>query len=239
MSSRKTKTEKVQDNNRKDTSVTTTLIGAGATIIVALIGVLTVWIQKQPANTPLTATPINVIAPTSTQLVISYNGSILHDKDGGLQTFSSGVNLENFEAKVDFFAPSNAQEKPWNFAILFRVEGDIYKGYRIWVNANNNTWGYSFWDGSGFTYLASEQRLPDNLLMLNESEKNSLTLRVYKDNGCFYVNDKFVSLLNLSDIPHAGNIALALDGKEYQFDGGVTRFANFTVSEISELNCTN
>lgn len=73
MSKRKTQRDKTEDKNPKDSNITVAFIAAGATIMVALIGVLSLWIQNQPTATSTiseTATIVSsLVVPTATPLL--------------------------------------------------------------------------------------------------------------------------------------------------------------------------
>jgi hypothetical protein len=73
---------KGKSSKSKDTSVTVAWIGAGATIIAALIGVFALWVQPQKDEEK---TPTSTVAPTETRIASTSTPEILYMDD-----FSSG-----------------------------------------------------------------------------------------------------------------------------------------------------
>lgn len=184
-------------------------------------------------------TPLPTESPTSTlqpNTFVIFDGEITHSSVGGLQTFAAGENIENFVAEVKFTTPANFDNRPWNFAIFFRASPGVANGYRLWVNSDTNTWGLSFWDGNSYVFVRANESLDANILN-SADEENIMKVVSYENMGCFFVNDRHISNLNLTGLRQKGDVAIGLDGQHYQFTGGTTRFYDFLVREITELEC--
>jgi hypothetical protein len=219
-----------------------TLIGTIVTGILSLVGVLVaqyytvageqtkIFAAKTESalivETPTIAIPTNTISPTQAPIYSLPSGTLDIPPSSSLRSFfGSGIIKKNFMAKVIFYVPYSADKGVWDVGFTF---GD---GIRV-VVVSSGKWGFNKPSLSLINLPAS--------LALQEGESNSLSLTVYEDSGCFFVNNQFVADLDLSALETDGEIKLMTSyivGSSLENETATLKFSDFEIYSVDTLEC--
>lgn len=158
------------------------------------------------------------------------SGELAHGAGSDLATLTiseSGVRLQDFVVDVRFQNPYSASEARWDCGFIFRRDSTAQ--YRLLVRS----------DMRWFLVLRTDQTqvVQDgnfDALNFNAGELNRLRLVVKAGEGWFFVNDKFVSKLDVSQHQVTGDVLLGTGiSAESKKESAVTRFEEWTISEIA------
>ncbi len=123
------------------------------------------------------------------------SGRIPHKAENSyIETISASVGLRSFILEVTFIVPYSSAEAPWDFGIVFR-EASPNVEYRLLFNSDKS-WIFSLHAGSP----DGKDLLDGTIDGLNTAEGSPNKIRIYAvgDQGWFFVNDQFISELDLS-----------------------------------------
>ena len=159
--------------------------------------------------------------------------SLSHMEDEYIETYSPSTldDIRNFILEASFINPYDASFHSWDFGVLFRDDGPNSQ-YRLFIDSNGD-WALSNHTGSGDAAALSSGSL-SKFYSYQKGEKNTLKLIVTGSTGLFFVNDQFVSWLNLSDRTNSGQISLGtgfMNGHEVE--GYSTRFEDLAVWKMT------
>lgn len=159
--------------------------------------------------------------------------SLSHMEDDYIETYSPSTldDIRNFILEASFISPYDASFHSWDFGVLFRDDGPNSQ-YRLFIDSNGD-WALSNHTGSGDAAALSSGSL-SKFYSYQKGEKNTLKLIVTGSTGLFFVNDQFVSWLNLSDRTNSGQISLGtgfMNGHEVE--GYSTRFEDLAVWKMT------
>lgn len=154
-------------------------------------------------------------------------GELPHDPDDDtIELFYPGVNQADFVLNVTVINPFTPETGNWDFGVIFRqTEPDdemrlVIRSDGLWNLNNRQEEGDSFVQEGDVT----------DILDLRPDEANQLTLIVLGDSGYFFLNESFISMLDLSERPDAGSIAIGTGF--YTVDeqaGATTVYENFGI----------
>ena len=181
-----------------------------------------------PAPTP-TPTPRRPTAtPTPGQLIDfgPISGELRHDpSDSLIETEYANVSVADMILEATFVNPYSSASNEWDYGFIFRLENT---GLAIhFVVTSDRRW-YLAWRE---TSDADNQRVGGGTIPTFDTSaggRNHLRVVAIKERGWLFVNGEFVSILDLSDVTGAGDVAVitgAFTGDEVT--GAVTRFENF------------
>ncbi len=164
------------------------------------------------------------------------SGELWHDTiDGKIETEHANVFMEDMIAEATFINPYSPSYHSWDYGFFIREQkNDPNSAFIKVAVTSQNRWSARVRDQEP-TY---ENRIGGGTLSnLNTSDggRNHLRIVAIGGRGWFFVNDEFVSSLNLSDVTGAGDVAVitgAFTGNEV--DGKVTRFENFTGTRLTK-----
>ena len=159
--------------------------------------------------------------------------SLSHMEDDYIETYSPSTldDIRNFILEASFINPYDASFHSWDYGVLFRDDGPNSQ-YRLVVDSDGD-WALSNHTGSGDAAALSSGSL-SKFYSYQKGEKNTLKLIVTGSTGLFFVNDQFVSWLNLSDRTNSGQISLGtgfMNGHEVK--GYSTRFEDLAVWKMT------
>ncbi len=207
----------IQDIKPKDTSVTVALIGAGATVLVALIGVLSLWIKPNSATTAITSTP-------------TFLASYVDDFSSGTSQWWSTLPIENdywssntlidnntyrwqITSKQPIFADFESKIPSLeNFDLevtLARIDNRVDSSYGVRFHAGENG-EYDLKFDPKYPQQFKLQRLDGNVetklidwtvLQTINQNKNKVRILVVGDSIKIFINDKFAGEVNDSTYP--------------------------------------
>jgi serine/threonine-protein kinase len=154
------------------------------------------------------------------------SGRILHKaENGNIETINASVGLRSFIMEVTFLVPYPATEAPWDFGIIFRDAGPNIE-YRLIFNSDKS-WVFSMYSGSPEGKIV----LQGNIANLNTTERGPNKIRLYTegDRGWFFVNDQFISELDLSK-QYSGAIMIGIGfHTNAELTGKLTEYKDFSV----------
>ncbi|MCL4529544.1 MAG: hypothetical protein M1282_09030 [Chloroflexi bacterium] len=154
------------------------------------------------------------------------NGTIVHNpNDNSVASAKTNLELKNFIAEVQVHNPYDINYNPWSYAIDFRETHADY-AYFLGVSSDSS-WSLALDDGGNWSTI-SKGHLQN--LDTSNNGSNKIRLIVFNDTAIFYLNDAFVSTINISGNSNSGDVMLTV-GKEIQ--GAQTNYANFSVWNLS------
>ena len=183
-----------------------------------------------PAPTPTptrrpTATPV----PGQTSDFGPTSGELRHDpSDNAIETQYANVSIADMIVEATFVNPYSAASNKWDYGFIFRDQGNDSTGSFIQVVVTSDRRWYLAWRE---TPIADNQRVGGGTITTFDTSaggRNHLRVVAIKERGWLFVNGEFVSILDLSDVTGAGDVAVitgAFTGDEVA--GAVTRFENF------------
>jgi len=180
-----------------------------------------------------TQAQMNLAATLSANTTLVFgpsSGGITHSPSNDLiEADSASVNLADFVAQVRFYNPFSVQQADWDFGFVFRHEKPnvqyrfVVRGDKTWELMNNT--------GSSDGTQIAKGDLPD--LNVSDNGSNVIKLVCQGRRGFFYLNDVFITELDLSDRLNSGDVFVGtgfFKGSEIQ--GSVTKYQDFTVWSI-------
>ncbi len=185
------------------------------------------------ANAELTATAVAQAQPTpvETDSFGSISGELWHDAtDGFIKEEYANVSMADFVVETTFTNPYSSSYNSWDYGFIIRKKPNAPFIYVVVTSASR--WVVKSGEDAPYNNVGG-----GTLRNLNTGDggKNHLRIVAIGERGWFFVNDEFVSSLNLSDVTGAGDIAVitgAFTGNEV--DGKVTRFDNFTGTRLTK-----
>ncbi len=153
------------------------------------------------------------------------DGAMPHETDGYIETYDANVNLEHFSAAATFVNPSSGG---WDYGFLFRWTGQ--NRFHIVALTHNGRWVHDRREGSEDSIVVDSGWT--NALRTGAGASNELRLVAIDSTGWLFVNDEFVTALNLEGGASEGDVAVMTGyhrGSERQ--GSSTQFRGFAVRE--------
>lgn len=153
-------------------------------------------------------------------------GVILHTPgDNAFSFASSDIVLKNFIVEVQFRNP-NKPDIQWRHGINFRQTYDVYSAYFLYFSSTS--WEMEVvkngnWSSGGYGDLKNINLAPNGL--------NTFYLVVNQQEALLFVNDEFVTKLDVSNNRREGNILL-FTADEYK--GEKTIFEKFTIWKLDD-----
>jgi eukaryotic-like serine/threonine-protein kinase len=157
------------------------------------------------------------------------SGRIAHKAENAyIETINASVGLRSFILEVTFLVPYPTAEAPWDFGIVFREAGANIE-YRLLFNSDKS-WVFSLHSGSP----DGKDLLTGTIADLNTDEGSPNKIRLYADGnrGWFFVNDRFISELDLSK-QYSGAIMVGIGfHKGTELTGKLTEYEDFSIWSI-------
>lgn len=187
-----------------------------------------------PSRTPTTITQATIPIVEGESLV-SISGELIHNPNNQYaESNSLGEKVSDFILEGDFVNPYSADDQLWDIGVNFRISSS-YGYYRLVITSNGD-WSYHY--NKDDRWHDVDQGKVTNLNPGN-GERNHIKIVALEQEGCLYINETFVSELDLSELTHVGDIALVVGIKMgAEREGAATSYENFTVARPMELNCS-
>lgn len=158
---------------------------------------------------------LDILLKEAIKIDVESSGSLKHYEDDYVEVFSEDSlhDLKDFILEVTFNNPYSSSVHPFDFGLLFRHNGGNDQ-YRLLVDSD------SYWRLSNHNGGTEELIIDDGFvanLKTGAYMKNSILIIVRDRIGLFYVNNRFVAKLDLSDRLNQGSIEIAtgfLNGHE-------------------------
>jgi len=181
-----------------------------------------------PTPTP---TPTTTPAPEPSGAFGPVDGELRHDPDDGfIETFNTGVFAKNLVVEAQFTNPNLTFQETWDHGFMLRqtASGEFH----IIFIRNDGILYHYLRTGTG----EPDQKLvsqPSSLIDIKPRGTNSLRIVALEDKGWVFINDTYVTTLDLEGISEAGNVQ-AINGyfKGDGIEGGVTRYEGLTVRRL-------
>jgi hypothetical protein len=146
----------------------------------------------------------------------------------------AGTSVKNFIVEATFINPYSANDHKWDIDIFFRRANK--KNYRVDVSSEGS-WSYGIelpeWKSLKNDAMFEKSNFD---FKIGKGESNRLRIIAYETTGCFYLNDRFVGELNLSDLDQIGDIAVAIGSySNSEVKNAVTGYKNFSIYRISDF----
>jgi len=219
-------------------------IAVGVPLLALLACALCLWPWSGPAVYPSTPTrrpdrptPTATSTPTPTVVEVEepapyafgpWSGSLRHEDDGLIETYSADVSLIDFYAAATFYNPYSSAQGNWDYGFLCRyVRSGTFHAIRV---ESDGTWLHSVTTGGDWTYLENGDL---DGLRTGADQSNTVEIYLVGDDGEFYVNHELVAVLDMSALSEAGDVRAAtgiLDGNE--IEGEATRLEDFIVEAL-------
>ena len=147
--------------------------------------------------------------------------SLDHDsEDGKVEMKWLHIDLENFAIEINSINPYDSSVSDWDYGIIFRDTSE--NDYRLVL------YSWQYW----VLYDSSWESIQEGSVSLNLGEGNSNEMKFIADNdvGYLFINDLFVSSLDLSELLASGNIGIGTGfNAGNEVDGYSTSFENVTI----------
>ena len=157
------------------------------------------------------------------------SGELRHDPaDGFIKTEYTGVEFADMIVSATFVNPYSASSNSWDYGFIIRDGGAGSSARFIQiVVTSSGRWEVS-WRESGSS--DSQTTAQGTLRQFNTSAggRNLVWFAAFGETGLLFVNGEFISMLDLSDVARAGDVAVitgAFEGGEVA--GASTRFEDF------------
>jgi serine/threonine protein kinase len=157
------------------------------------------------------------------------DGIMLHDSDNFLEGSPASPGLRNFIAEVEIFNPYPTSKGPWDYGLIFRGEGGNNQ-YRL-IFTSDKEWYLKLTSGENPNGRLVHQGSISSL-NVKEGGSNFIQLIALENDGWLYVNNQFISKLDLSG-RYAGSVEVVtgfFTGDEIA--GELVKYLGFTVWSI-------
>jgi serine/threonine protein kinase len=167
-------------------------------------------------------------------------GSITHEENGRIESEYANVAVQDFLAEAFFSNPYDAGEQDWDYGFMFRHTGTD-REYRLVIDSEQ-IWKLILRDGSDSDEIA---RGPIANLRTGAGDTNFVRLVAEGSRAYLFVNDVFISELDVAEKLTAGDVAIATGiFTDHEREGAVTGYRDFSVlaigidASIAERNAT-
>ena len=155
------------------------------------------------------------------------SGSLVHEaEDDLIEGENAGVDLKNFIVEAQFYNPYGTSVGTWDYGFILRhMEEDVQ--YRFVVQSDQ-TWTLMNNTGDANGEVIGEGELSS--LNIDANGSNVIKLIFKDDQGLFYLNDEFITELDLTERSNSGDILIVTG--VYSGDvitGKTTDYSDFTI----------
>lgn len=149
----------------------------------------------------------NILQATNAQSIsFTKSGSLLHDDDDAIEIFvADDATFQNFITQAVFSNPYPLTTGSWDYGFIFRRNRDTNESYHL-IILSQNAWALNLRQG-GRDINIDQGEL--NNLDTTTYGRNQILLVVKDYQGYFFVNDQFITTLDLSGRTLSGQIAVA------------------------------
>ena len=150
-----------------------------------------------------------------------FNGSLVHDTDEFIETAYADPTPADFVMQVEMVNPYGPATGSWDFGLIFR-QRDVDDEMRLVVRSDG-LWNLNDRAPGADAFI---QEGEVDLLDLSEGGSNLFEVIAIGEDGYFFLNGQYVTVLDLSSRTSGGNIALGtgfygsneLNGQETQYN---------------------
>jgi eukaryotic-like serine/threonine-protein kinase len=167
----------------------------------------------------LNATRVLVFGPT--------NGSLYHEPDDGMiEADSASVELRDFIVEAIFYNPYDPISGLWDYGFVLRhVEENVQFRFAV---KSDQTWKLINNSGDPNGVVINSGSIPQ--LKINQDDANKIRLEFIDQVGYFYLNDEYISQLDISSRTNTGDIFIVTGlFEDEELVGEVTNYKDFTI----------
>ena len=190
--------------------------------------------MKSGAGSVPTPTPSAVATTTTTYTFGPRNGSIDHDPDDGyIDTFDADVRVADAVIEVRLLNPYGVSDGEWSGGFLFRHTSR--NTFHAIVISSDGWWYHRLRTSEVETTqkLASEYSQHIDTTWFGS---NYIRIVTREDDGWLFINGKFVSVLDLSGLTDAGDVAaVGSYFRGHGIAGKSTKFEDFTIRSLQQM----
>ncbi|MBC7263400.1 MAG: tetratricopeptide repeat protein [Chloroflexi bacterium] len=164
------------------------------------------------------------------------DGNLRHEEGDRAQGQYASAYLRDFAAEARFYNPYAPSEGRWDYGFGFRQTADELH-YRLHVNSDAE-WILELLTGHTAGVWEYKNIASGQLTNLDTSATgaNRLRLVVQGDTAFFFVNDEYITALDVSEKNVPGNVWLGTGMRRgYLIAGKSTRYEDFTVWPLGEI----
>lgn len=177
------------------------------------------------------------IKEVSDRIRVPAAGKIDHVAGNYIQIFSDGniLDIQDFIFDVKMESPYAVSFHDWDFGVIFRfINNEHFAQLMIF---SDKTWKFLVRAGSDNNKEIASGTFGGSLLRITPNFTNSLRIVANGDLGLFYLNDRFISKLDLSDCADSGGLSLGIGFYDnMKVEGYSTEFNGYSVWDISNIN---
>ena len=166
------------------------------------------------------------------------SGSLAHNPfDGKIKRKPADVRLDDFLVAATFLNPYPVTRSSWDYGFFLRDDRDLATGrFGYLVVTSEGNWSLRWRNrATGETTVVSRGRLDG--LDISARGRNVLEMAIFGESGLFFVNGEFVAVLDLSDMPVSGDVAVVTGVfKNNEARDAVTRFRNFEIWSLDKVH---
>jgi serine/threonine-protein kinase len=160
------------------------------------------------------------------------SSTLPHNDDDFIETDYADASPANFVMSVEMVNPYGSATGNWDFGLIFR-EATIDDEMRLVVRSDGS-WSLNDRTADNNNFI-QEGNVPQ-YLNLDVGSSNLFQLIAIGNNGYFFLNNNFVSQLDLSSRTNSGDIALATGFyASTEIDGEVTSYNNFGIWPVAPV----
>jgi hypothetical protein len=210
---------------RTATAEAKTAIAEAKTATVEARGTATAVIRATATAAAQATATARVAGPT---IVVGPQDGSLVDRDNRFEAGYASVDLRDFIVEATFFNPQLSAQGGWAYGFIFRQNSNKFYVLKI---ISNFYWKVTLYTASSEAEIHLAQFFD---MDTSSNGANRIKLLAEGNRGQLYINDKYVSDLDLSANLNAGDIAVTseLIYPGGDIDGDVTYYENFTVWDV-------
>ena len=163
------------------------------------------------------------------------NGELRHDpSDGLIEIQSAGVSMSDMMVEATFVNPYSAASGDWDYGFFIRDSGTGESLQSIEFTVTSRGYWEAAWRKG--TSNQSQEIASGRIRNLNTGagDRNHLQVVAIGERGWFFVNNQFVSAIDLSEITGTGDVAVGTGFYEGdEMAGAVTRFEDFQGNRLT------
>lgn len=178
------------------------------------------------------ATTVKAATQSAKRIFLAQEGTI-NGESATIQKIHSNTQVRNFVTEAWFYNPADRAIHAWDYGFGFRDTGSTAQ-YRLIVESDGE-WRLimPIQDKGDTMDVKTIARGTLRNLDISANGANALRLIVQDKTAFFFVNDIYISTLDVSEKNSAGEVWLSTGfTRPTTFPGLVTRFKNFSVSEL-------
>lgn len=215
-------------------TATSTLLSPQTVTEQARINVTATALAQPTATKPAILAAVDALITNAKIAYAAGEGSTGGRAGGVVRCFNSGVSLRNFVAEAKLFNPADPKVNTWDYGFILREVG---RNRQYWLVVN--------WDGTFRLFyptlnpdgsrLGEVNYTRGSIKNWDASPTGSNQLRVVVNDklGYFFVNNEFVSTLDVSEKNDQGNVGLCTAAyTPDDFSGLAVRFKDFIISSL-------